>query len=293
MPLSRPRGRGDPSTDPIAYVTAAAVLRDEAATWDAKPWNRFGQGPVHMHRQADGPETWRKLAWSRMVAWNTRLFHKEETPENVLSQMRQVAETWERQASLHPPPDLSPGEVRRFEAIEAGTPLTPAAPIANAFARLEANLLPRAPEGLFVIGGGSVLQMRYDHRDSTDIDLFYPKTRVSEMARLGRQGLWEAVLESKPGVHDAAAASGFTPDGTRASAFPTDMLTDTPRTQPIVDHRIPAQATKDILHGSSAPPLRGRANRHHYPGPLRLRHRSPPRTRRDRTGSRPNQRMHG
>lgn len=249
MPPSRARGRGNPSSDPIAYVTAAAVIRDEADKWDAKPWNRFGQGPVHIHREADNPETWRKLAWSRMATWSTQLFRKEETPENILLQMRRVADTWETQASLHPPPDLSPDEVRRSKAIETGTPLTPAAPIAKAFARLEANLFSRVPKGFFVIGGGSVLQMRYDHRDSTDIDLFYPKTRISEMARLGRRGLWEAVLESEPGFHDAAGASGFTPDGTKASAFPADTLTDAPRAQLVAAHRIPAQATKHILHG--------------------------------------------
>ena len=201
MPPSRPRGRGDPSTDPIAYVTAAAVIRDEAATWDAKPWNRFGQGPVHMHRQANGPETWRKLAWSRMVAWNTRLFHKEETPENILSQMRQVAETWERQASLHPPPDLSPDEVRRLEAIEARTPLTPAAPIANAFARLEANLLPRAPEGLFVyrdwISASDALRPpRFDrHRPLRPRKHGSQKWRESAAKGYGMQS-WNALLES-------------------------------------------------------------------------------------------------
>ena len=249
MPASRPRGKGNPSTDPLAYVTAAAVIRHEAAKWGAKPWNPFGQGPVHIHQQAARPETWNKLAWSRISARNKALFRKTKSPQEVLTELNRLAELWESQASLRPPADLSPSERKRFEASSARAPLTPAAPIATAFARLEPNLLERAPGRLFVIGGGSVLQMRYDHRDSTDIDLFYPKERIPEVARLGRQGLWEAVLRPDLEFRDNAAAAGFEPTGTRTSVFPTPVLTLDSRTQPVDGHQIPAKLTRHILHG--------------------------------------------
>ena len=249
MRPSKPRGKASPSTDPPAYVTAAAVIRDEAAKWRDKPWNPFGQGPSHIRQQAAGPEMWKKLAWSRISAWNIALYRKSKRPQEVLTAMNRLAELWDRQATLHPPADLSPPEQQRFEAANARTPLTPAAPITNGFAAIEPILPERAPEGLFVIGGGSVLQMRYDHRDSTDIDLFYPQNRTPEVARLGRQGLWATALQPDPQFHEAAAASGFTPDGTRASVFPTPVPTDSSNTQPITGHRIPAQLTRNILHG--------------------------------------------
>ena len=244
-----PKRTGPGSTDPFVYVAAAAVLNEEASVWESRPWNRLAGGPVRIHKEAKGPETWKKLAWTRIASWHSADLHKRLDQPTIVEQMRGLANAWERQASQLPPANLSPDEFARADAVENHTPLSMTPALAEPFGKLEAALLARTPEGLFVLGGGSVMQMRYDHRDSTDIDLFFPAGKVATVAPLARRGLWKSLFGSTLETDPNQAAAKALVDDTEATVYPTESLPTDCSSQPIEGYRTLAQPTRYILHG--------------------------------------------
>ena len=47
-PVRKRTGPG--SADPFNYIAAAAIL-EEASRWEARPWNRLGQGPTRINTE--------------------------------------------------------------------------------------------------------------------------------------------------------------------------------------------------------------------------------------------------
>ena len=248
VPDTSVRRRGV-SRNPAVYIAAAAALRHEADQWDGRPERKLGGGPVEIAKNQKAEEPWKVLAWNQLSACNIALVRKRIDPSTAISQLRATADAWEQQASYSLAADLSDSESEHVNAIANNTPLAVTPDLSAPLASLETMLLEKAPDNLFVLGGGSVLAMRYDHRRSTDLDLFYPAERIATVASFARRGLWEDtfshMLSTPPDIAGASGAIGGTP----ATIFATSDLPRDRVDQPIEAFRTNAQATRHILHG--------------------------------------------
>ena len=203
----------------------------------------LGTGPTRVCKD-ESPHFDRCLA-----NWHSAHLHNRTDQKTIIEHMRRLANTWENQASQLPPANLSLDEWARADAAEHNTTLSITPTLADPFAKLETLLLNQAPEVLFVLGGGSALQMRYDHRDSTDIDLFYPQNKVPTVARLARRGLWKSLFGATLATNPGQAAALAAVDDTEVTVYPTESLPTDCSCQPIEGHRTLAQPTRYILHG--------------------------------------------
>lgn len=150
-------------------------------------------------------------------------------------------------------PPLSATEIERIKAVEANHPLTLPPPLHEGLQRLTERLEGVLPPTQIVLGGGTTLAMRYGHRRSTDLDLFYPLTLSEIIEQQHGPDVWEEtlreLLDDEPGETFGMLGATGTIDTIPFSIFPGRIIHDAREAQPIDGQRIRAQGTFGILDG--------------------------------------------
>ena len=148
---------------------------------------------------------------------------------------------------------LTRPERTRVEAIEKGKVLVLPQTLDDAFGRLTARLrYITAPEAL-VLGGGTVLAVRYEHRESTDLDIFCSLNTSEQIDREHGERVWIDHLEEWLGENPNRTIGAMTVVGKIGevpfSVCPASGVLETGTPQQIYGHRIAAQTTHEILEG--------------------------------------------
>ena len=149
--------------------------------------------------------------------------------------------------------DLSDTERAAMRDIESKAPLTLPPDLHAALKTLSERLEGYISRRHVVLGGGTVLAMRYRHRISTDIDMFFPIGLSETLASQHGDELWEnalkGIIDGEPGdfigMMGATGRVGTVP----FSIFPAAIVHEKGPTQPIIGHHIGAQTTYGIADG--------------------------------------------
>ena len=158
----------------------------------------------------------------------------------------------DRPASAATPP-LSETEIERIKAVEANRPLTLPPPLHEGLQKLTERLEGVLSPTQIVLGGGTTLAMRYGHRRSTDLDLFYPLTLSEIIEQQHGPDVWEEtlreLLDDEPEETSGMLGATGTIDTIPFSLFPGRIIHEGREAQPIDGQRIRAQGTFGILDG--------------------------------------------
>ena len=101
------------------------------------------------------------------------------------------------------------------------------------------------------MGGGTVLQARWQHRESTDIDLFLSSAEFNSVIRESRESLEKAIYEI-PGISlerswVATNAVYCDVNGRELTLLPSDSLIDDTSGRAVPNTRVNTEATATIL----------------------------------------------
>ena len=147
---------------------------------------------------------------------------------------------------------LTEAEAERVRAIQANQPLVLPAALNRPLAILQDRLANIMKLSEVVLGGGTILAARYDHRVSTDLDLFFTHETSDRIHFDHGEHVWVKTVgkwldDDEPAI-GAMGVTG-TISGIDFSIFPASEVLRTGNPQPIDGYWIRAQTTHEILEG--------------------------------------------
>ena len=147
---------------------------------------------------------------------------------------------------------LTEAEAERIRAIQANQPLVLPTVMNRPLAILHDRLANIVKLSEVVLGGGTILAARYDHRVSTDLDLFFTHETSDRIHVDHGEDVWvKTVGEWLDDNETAIGAMGVTGtiSGIAFSIFPASDVLRTGNPQPIDGYWIRGQTTHEILEG--------------------------------------------
>ena len=234
---------------------ASKVLLEQASEWGQStvdPPLGLSATRVTAGRYSNDPGT--RRAWEKIAELQKEYARGTMWKGSLVQRARTQGEQWKREATAPPGGTLTAQEEERIAAIEKEEALRLDPNLSKQLRLIETTVLDLFPPSDIVMGGGSVLEARYQHRKSFDIDLFYEALEWDSLYDQFGDDLWKKALgeywepDRDPEGRITRAARGWIGD-TETTLFPLTAIRIERGKVAIRGSRIKAQSTVQILEG--------------------------------------------
>lgn len=237
-----------------ARQRAAEILRTEFERRVQHGWSRMSAAEaLDVTTGGDAGSEVEREAWRLIGDMRERATTGGYMATWLNGRLAERAGQWERDAAAPAGGELTAAEKREQQRIATRETLTLDPEMDAALHTIVARIVPVIETADLTLGGGTVLAMRYHHRRSFDLDVFYPITLAPDIYTKHGRGVWqkhlgELLTQEDEEIPNALACAG-TCEGVRFSVSPATDTRATESTQPIAGHKVAAQATKQIMEG--------------------------------------------